>query len=183
MRIKQQGFTLIEVLVALALSAVLLVGTMRLFPALQRNVLRDYQSASARDSVWQLAYRVGKHLQRAGYCRDVCPISALQIEQGGSRVLIQWQAPDQPRGTADKYERTGYRLHQGDLQILKGVTEWSGELWEKVSDPSLVELTHFSVTQQRRSMGPPLLIIQLIARQKQTPSLIRIRHIVRGENL
>lgn len=183
MQIRQQGFTLIEVLVALALSSVLLLGTMRLFPALQRNVLREYQFTSARESVWELAYRIGKHLQRAGYCRGVCTAPALQIEQDGSRVLIQWQAPD-PRYTAGfEYQRVGYRLHQGELQILKGMKEFTGELWEKISDPGLVTLMHFSVTQLSRSGGPPLLVINLVARQKQTSSLIRVRHIVRGENL
>lgn len=99
MQLRQQGFTLIEVLVALALSSVLLLGTMRLFPALQRNILHEYQSASVRESVWLLAYGIGKHLQRAGYCRGICMTPALQIEQSGSRVLIQWQAPDSRNST------------------------------------------------------------------------------------
>lgn len=183
MQLRQQGFTLIEVLVVLALSSVLLLGTIRLYPILQRNILHEYQSASVRESVWQLAYRIGKHLQRAGYCRGVCATPALQIEQGGSRVLIQWQIPDSRNVTGDKYERTGYRLHQGTLQILKGTKEFTGELWEKISDPELMTLTHFSVTQLLREAGPPLLVINLTARQKQTSSFIRVRHIVRGENL
>ncbi|MCS3430951.1 prepilin peptidase-dependent protein [Klebsiella sp. BIGb0407] len=183
MRLSQQGFTLIEVLVALALSGVLLLGSMRLFPTLQRSILRDYQSACVRESVWQLAYRIGKHLQRAGYCRGVCKTPALQIEQGGSRVMIQWQAPDRQSSTDGEYVQTGYRLHQGTLQILKGTKEDTGELWEKISDPELMMLTHFSVTQLLRKASPPLLEINLTARQKQTSSLIKVRHIVRGENL
>jgi len=183
MRLRQQGFTLIEVLVALALSSVLMLGTIRLFPALQRNILHEYQSASVRESVWQLAYRIGKHLQRAGYCRGVCATPALQIEQDGSRVLIQWQTPASRSLTGAEYERTGYRLHQGALQILKGGKEFAGELWEKISDPELMTVTHFSVTRLTRQAGPPLLVIRLTARQKQTSSLIRVRHIVRGENL
>lgn len=183
MQLRQQGFTLIEVLVALALSGVLLLGTMRLFPALQRNILHEYQSASVRESVWQLAYGIGKHLQRAGYCRGICMTPALQIEQSGSRVLIQWQAPDSRNSTGGEQQRTGYRLHQGTLQILKGTKEFTGELWEKISDPELMTLTHFSVTQLLRDTGPPLLVISLVARQKKTSSLIRVRHIVRGENL
>lgn len=183
MWIKQQGFTLIETLVALALSGVLLLGTMRFFPTLQRNILHEYQFSSARESVWQLAYRIGKHLQRAGYCRGICTMQPLLIEQNGSRVLILWQVPGQPRSRGAQYERTGYRLQQGKLQILKRVREYDSELWESISDPELVTLTHFSVTRQLRSSGPPLLIIRLEARQKQRSSLIRIRHIVRGENV
>jgi len=183
MQLRQQGFTLIEVLVALALSSVLLLGTIRLFPALQRNILHEYQSASARESLWQLAYRIGKHLQRAGYCHGACTAPALQIEQEGSRVLIQWQTPSSRSLTGDEYERTGYRLHQGTLQILKGTKEFTGELWEKISDPELMTVAHFSVTRLPRKAGPPLLVICLTARQKQTSSLISVRHIVRGENL
>lgn len=180
MRINQQGFTLIEVLVALALSSALLLGVMRLFSTLQRNVLHEYQSAHARESVWQLAYRIGKHLQRAGYCRGVCSTApALKIEQGGSRVMIQWQPPH----AGHQIELTGYRLFQGELQIFKGMKEFSGEVWEKISDPLWVTLTHFSVTAQPRSVGPPLLMINLVATQKQRSSLIQVRHVVRGENL
>ena len=183
MWIKQRGFSLLEVLVALTLSGVLLLGALRLFPALQRNILYLYQSSSARESVWQLAYRIGKHLQRAGYCRGVCTIQPLQIEQGGSRVLIQWQGANQPGTTGSRYKQTGYRLHQGELQILKSVREYDGELWERISDSGLVTLTHFSITRQLRSREPPLLIIHLVARQKPYSTLIQIRHIVRGENL
>lgn len=183
MQLRQQGFTLIEVLVALALSGVLMLGAIRLFPVLQRNILHEYQSASVRESVWQLAYRIGKHLQRAGYCRGVCTHPALQIEQGGSRVLIHWQAPESRSLTGVDNERTGYRLHQGTLQILKGRKEFTGEIWEKISDPELMILTHFSVTPLQRKAGPPLLVISLTARQKQSSLLIKVRHIVRGENL
>lgn len=183
MRIRQQGFTLIEVLVALALSSLLLLGTLRFFPALQRNVLHEYHSASAHESVWQLAYRIGKHLQRAGYCRSTCMTPSLQIESGGSQVMIQWQVPDPRDITGGINERTGYRLHQGNLQILKGVKEFTGEQWEKISDPEHMTVTHFSVTPLLRSAGPPLLIIHLVARHKQASSLIRVRHVVRGENL
>lgn len=183
MRIRQRGFSLIEVLVALALSSGLLLGTLRLFPALQQNILREYQSSSARESLWQLALRIGKQLQRAGYCRGVCTAPGLQIEKGGSQVLIQWQSPDSQYAAGSEYEQTGYRLHQGELQILKGTKEFTGELWEKISDPGLITLTDFSVTWLSRRAGPPLLVINLVARQKQTSSLIRVRHIVRGENL
>ncbi|WP_300000391.1 prepilin peptidase-dependent protein [uncultured Cedecea sp.] len=183
MRLRQQGFTLIEVLVALALSSVLLLGVMRLIPMQQRNILRDYQSACVRESVWQLAYRIGKHLQRAGYCRGVCRIPALQIEQGGSRVLIQWQAPEPGNSIVGEYTQTGYRLHQGALQILKGTKEFTGELWENISDPELMTLTHFSVIKLLREVGPPLLVINLTARQQHSSSSITVRHIVRGENL
>lgn len=179
MRLRQQGFTLIETLVALALSTVLILGTLRLFPALERGILYEYQSAAVRESLWQLAYRIGKHLQRAGYCRTLCTVPALQIEHHGSRVLIQWQAPD----LNDKYERIGYRLHQGTLQILKGSKAFTGELWEKISDPELMTLTHFSVTPLQRKVGPPLLVIHLSAKQNQASPLISVRHIVRGENL
>lgn len=183
MWIKQQGFTLLEVLVVLTLSSVLLLGAIRLFPALQHDIWRGYQSASARESVWQLACRIGKHLQRAGYCRGICTAKALQIEHDGSQVLIQWQASGRRQSTCDGSERVGYRLHQGELQILKGRQGHSQALWERVSDPDLVTLTHFSVIPQWRSSGPPLLVIHLVARQKYVSQLIRIRHVVKGENL
>ncbi|MBS0849450.1 prepilin peptidase-dependent protein [Citrobacter sp. JGM124] len=181
MLIRQQGFTLVEVLVALCISSMLLLGGLRLLPAMQLPIFHEYQFSTARESVWQLAYRIGKHLQRAGYCHGICTMQALKIEQDGRRVLIQWQAPGQPCRT--QYEQTGYRLYQGELQILKNSTEYGREMWESISDPGLIILTDFSVTRQWRSNEPPLLVIQLTARQKQGGALIQIRHVVRGENL
>lgn len=177
------GFTLLEVLVALCVSSLLLLGSLGLFPAMQRNVLQQYQCSNARESVWQLAYRIGKHLQRAGYCQGICTMQPLQIEPGGRQVLIQWQAPGHAYRSSAQYERTGYRLHQGDLQILKHIRESGHAIWESISDPGQVTLTHFSVTRQSRRNQPPLLVIMLVARQKQGASLIQIRHVVRGENL
>lgn len=183
MQLKQRGFTLAETLVALTISAVLMLGSMRLFPALQRSIWREYQSVSAHESVWLLAQRIGKHLRRAGYCRGDCSISGLQLEQDGSRVLIQWQSTSFLSGLRSEYERIGYRLYHGSLQILRGDRAFAIERWESLSDPSLTELTHFSVVCHPLQGEPPRLTVQIIARHKQSQSWIRLRHTVRGENL
>lgn len=183
MQLKQQGFTLIETLVALTISAVLMLGAMRLFTALQRTVWHEYQAVSAHESLWQLAQRIGKQLKRAGYCREACTTPGLQPEQGGSRVMIQWQSTAFIPGRQPEYERTGYRLYRGSLQILRGDRAFAVERWENLTDPSETELTHFSVTRQPVNNGPPRLTVELIARQNQSQRWIRLRHTVRGENL
>lgn len=183
MQLKQRGFTLTETLVALAVSAALVLSSMRLFPALQRSIWREYQSVSGHESVWLLAQRIGKHLRRAGYCRGDCLVAGLQLDPGGSQILIQWQSTSSLPGIRPEYERVGYRLHRGTLQILRGDRAFTIERWESLSDPSQTELTHFSVTREPAQGGPPRLIIQITGRHRQSQVWIRLRHIVRGENL
>lgn len=43
MRLKEKGFSLLEVLIALGISSILLTGAARLLPALQLGVLRQAQ--------------------------------------------------------------------------------------------------------------------------------------------
>ena len=66
------AFQLLEVLIAMAISSVLLLSSARFLPALQREILRNTRQLALEDEIWQRVYTVAKHLQRAGYCRGNC---------------------------------------------------------------------------------------------------------------
>lgn len=179
MRLARHGFSLFGMLVALALSGLILTLSSRLLLDLQRAVLGEYQAAIARDSLWQLALDVGKHLQRAGYCRTDYQWPPLTLGRQGRCIIVQWQKPD---GQPDEFERLGYRFHQGTLQRLKDAPDCEGAGWEKVTDPQQLRLTDFSVTRRFRHHARPLLIIQLVASLAHRQRLIEVRHVVVGEN-
>ena len=68
-----RGFSLLEVLIAMAISSVLLLGASRFLPALQLGVLQQMRQQALEEDLWQPLFTVAKHIQRAGYCAgDTC---------------------------------------------------------------------------------------------------------------
>ena len=65
MPVKEQGFSLLEVLIAMAISSVLLLGAARFLPALQRESLTSTRKLALEDEIWLRVFTVAKHLQRA----------------------------------------------------------------------------------------------------------------------
>lgn len=66
MPVKEQGFSLLEVLIAMAISSVLLLGAARFLPALQRESLTSTRKLALEDEIWLRVFTVAKHLQREG---------------------------------------------------------------------------------------------------------------------
>lgn len=186
MRLANRGFTLLETLIAMALSSVVLLGAGKLFPALQRGVLTQYQQAALQESLWQLAFGFGKHLQRAGYCHGTCSGDGLALLKNGECVLVRWDINSngkwEPAGHAET-EITGFRLRNGSLETLKGATSCEGGSWEKISDPETMIVSHFSVMRHARKALQPLLEIRLGASLIDGRLPVTLRHIVVGYNL
>lgn len=83
MSVNERGFSLLEVLIAMAISSILLLSSARFLPVLQREILRNTRQLALEDEIWQRAYTVAKHLQRAGYCRGNCVGEGLVISAKG----------------------------------------------------------------------------------------------------
>ncbi|WP_312741746.1 prepilin peptidase-dependent protein [Cedecea neteri] len=182
----QRGFTLLETLIAMALSSALLLGTSRLFPALQGEVLRQYSYVAQQEALWQMAFTVGKNLQRAGYCRGQCLGEAVRLMNNGSCVVLQWDANGNGRwdsAPGSQNEQTGYRLRNGSLETQKSVEDCEGTGWERMSDPTQLVVQHFSVIRQNRKTGRPLFRISLAAYLNQGGRPVELSYTVSGENL
>ena len=69
---RQGGFSLTEVLIATAISSLLLINASHFLPGLQRAVLLQSAQRELEEEVWQRLFALGKQLQRAGYCAGNC---------------------------------------------------------------------------------------------------------------
>ena len=78
MPVKELGFSLLDVLIAMAISSVLLLGAARFLPALQRESLTSTRKLALEDEIWLRVFTVAKHLQRAGYCHGSCTGEGLE---------------------------------------------------------------------------------------------------------
>lgn len=162
----QRGFSLAEVLVALAIGSVLLLSTTRFLPAIQAALLRQTQGLALEDELWQRALAVAKHLQRAGYCRGVCSGKPLLLSHDGSCVLVQWDVNGNGRwdpASSSSPEQFGFRLQNMALETLRGATSCEGKNWERITEPASIQVQTFQITRQQRPGFAPQLTVTLSA--------------------
>ena len=78
------GFSLLEMLIAMAIGAVLMVSVGRFLPLLLEQNLRLQQRVQLQQELQQIAGSLAKALRRAGYCHGQCSGAALTLVSGGS---------------------------------------------------------------------------------------------------
>ncbi|HDS1150998.1 TPA: prepilin peptidase-dependent protein [Pluralibacter gergoviae] len=166
MSLTERGFSLAETLIAIAISSVLLLGSARYLPALQRGALQQYRAQMLAEEVWQRVYVISRHLQRAGYCASRrCAGNPLHLAPGCA--LIRWDT----RLTLARGEKaianadvTGFRLRDGALETLRGAESCAGKGWERMTDPDALSVEAFTISRHEIPGSAPLLTVTLAAR-------------------
>ncbi|WP_437888469.1 prepilin peptidase-dependent protein [Phytobacter sp. V91] len=161
---KQQGFSLIETLLAMAIGSVLLLAAARFLPALQLGVLQHTRTQMLEDELWQRLYTVARHLQRAGYCNGNCEGKPLVIGRDGECVIVQWDANSNGRWDTTPVsdaDSTGFRLQNGVLETLRGASSCEGKGWDKMTEPATIIVHSFTVNRQQSPGFPPVVSVSL----------------------
>ncbi|MGF6102809.1 prepilin peptidase-dependent protein [Enterobacter sp. A4] len=168
MLMRQRGFSLTEVLIATAISSLLLISASRFLPGLQQAVLLQSGQRELEEEIWQRLFALGKQLQRAGYCAGNCQGQALVTARQGSCVIVRWDANSNGKwdSTASENDSTGFRLESGVLETLRGATSCEGKGWEKLTDPDRLVITRFVVSKVEHAGFAPELTIDLAAIRK-----------------
>lgn len=162
-----RGFTLLEVLIAMAISTILLLGASRLLPALQFGIMQQMRQQALEEDLWQQLFTIAKHLQRAGYCAgDSCGSEPLNLAASGECLIARWDGNSNGRwetSPADDADSIGFRLKSGALETQRGAANCEGSGWYKMSDPASMIITRFQVIRHARSGFPPEFSIVLSA--------------------
>ena len=153
MSIKAAGFSLMEMLLAMALSGILMLGALRLLPHLQRQNLQLQSQVRLREELQQMLNVLEKALRRAGYCHGACQGEPLIIQR--TCLLVRWdensngrwEGPEQ--GESEWY---GYRLHNQRLEMQRGVVSCEGSGWESLSDPATISVNELAFTQRQQQV-------------------------------
>ncbi|MDK9583648.1 prepilin peptidase-dependent protein [Lelliottia wanjuensis] len=185
--LNQRGFSLTEVLIAMAIGSILLLCTARFLPGLQRAILMQEQQQELEEAIWQRATAIGKQLQRAGYCAGLCQGQALTLGRDGHCVIVQWDANSNGRwesSPSTEAEQTGYRLEAGALETQRGATNCEGKGWEKLTEPESIWVTQFTVSKtDHPGFAPELNIALDAARAGRLTESFQARWRVTGFNL
>ncbi|CCJ45405.1 prepilin peptidase dependent protein B, partial [Escherichia coli] len=187
MPVKEQGFSLLEVLIAMAISSVLLLGAARFLPALQRESLTSTRKLALEDEIWLRVFTVAKHLQRAGYCHGSCTGEGLEIVGQGDCIIVQWDANSNgiwDREPVKESDQIGFRLKEHVLETLRGATSCEGKGWDKVTNPDAIIIDTFQVVRQDVSGFSPVLTVNMRAASKSEPqTVVDASYSVTGFNL
>ncbi|RWR01741.1 hypothetical protein ED28_12005 [[Pantoea] beijingensis] len=180
---KEQGFSLVELLVAMAISGTLMLGAAKLLPLLQIQNLQILAGFQLREELQQIMLTLEKAVRRAGYCNGQCGGEGLYIDAAtGSCMLIKWDENSNGKWEGiDHYESEfyGYRIRNASMEMQRGVSRCEGAGWERISDPGFVVITQFTVRREKR-----LIKLRLAGYAVAFPSQrITIEHWVSGINL
>ena len=152
---KQAGFSLMEMLVALAVSSVLLVGAAKVLPVLQRNNLQTLMRFQLQEEMQLMMFTLQKAVIRAGYCKGKCAGAGLQIAESGRCFLVRWDENSNGKwegiGSTES-DYYGYRFRQGSLEMQRGIDNCNGGGWERLNDPETVILSDFRIVQKEKQM-------------------------------
>lgn len=187
MSVNERGFSLLEMLIAMAISSILLLSSARFLPALQREILRNTRQLVLEDEIWQWVYTVAKHLQRAGYCRGNCVGEGLVISAKGDCVIARWDANSNgvwESSPVKEADSIGFRLQDKVLETVRAATGCTGKGWEKMTDPATMKIEAFQVERLNFSGYSPLLTLRLRGVSNDQPQkVVEAIYSVTGFNL
>ena len=159
---RMRGFTLPEVLLALAIGSLITLGAMRFLPALQRGVLVTTQRHQVQTLLWQLAMSIGKSIRRAGYCNGECSGPGLWLAPAGNCLVAEWDFNSNGQwetAPAEQAEQVAYRHAGTDLETRRGGEGCGGRGWQRMNDPAALRIDSFRVW--RLAAGSPLVAIAI----------------------
>lgn len=146
---KIAGFSLLEMLIAMAISAVVMLSTGRFLPLLLAESAGVLQQAQLRQELQQMMATLEKAVRRAGYCHDECGSGALKISE--NCLLLRWDENSngkwEPVGHTES-DYYGFRLRQQQLEMQRGVDQCQSAGWERLSDPAFMTVEQFRISQQ-----------------------------------
>lgn len=146
---KIDGFSLLEMLIAMAISAVVMLSTGRFLPLLLAENAGVLQQAQLRQELQQIMVTLEKAVRRAGYCHGECGSGALKISE--HCLLLRWDENSNGKWEGVSYAESdyyGYRLRQQQLEMQRGVDQCQSAGWERLSDPAFMTVEQFGISQQ-----------------------------------
>ncbi|MBH1932095.1 prepilin peptidase-dependent protein [Serratia rubidaea] len=166
-----RGFTLPEVLLAMAAGSLIMLATTKAYPALRQQSAAFLGAYQLELRLRQAAFGIEKDLRRAGFCAGRCAGRPLTIarhagEEADSCVIVAYDLNRNGRWetAGDEAEKFGYRLRAGRLERQRGVSQCNGGGWENLFERDEVRIETFSIRLLPGNNGRRLLRLALSGR-------------------
>ncbi|ELZ5938567.1 MULTISPECIES: prepilin peptidase-dependent protein [Providencia] len=144
---KQQGFSLIEVLLAMAISSLVCIAATAVFPRLFKQTHQSYIQYEIDREIRQVLINMEKDFRRIGYCSSAsCQGEAMKIDakflshHPNSCIIFaydqnlsgSWRPV---RARSKESDFFGYRLNGHKLESNRNVEDCDGKRWQSLFDP------------------------------------------------
>ncbi|MCO6524430.1 MAG: prepilin peptidase-dependent protein [Candidatus Schmidhempelia sp.] len=152
--LKQQGFSLFEMAIVLALSSILMIAIMQFFPTFQRQWLFIYQKQRIMHILNNAILPLYKDIKRAGFIAKInIPTigDAIQISSNGNCIIIHYDLNRIGKWTIDakdlsKIDTFAYRYAKNNVEYLAGAKNCESMGWEKLFDNKEINITQFHLS-------------------------------------
>ncbi|MCA4824068.1 MAG: prepilin peptidase-dependent protein [Serratia rubidaea] len=175
-----RGFTLPEVLLAMAAGSLIILAAAKAYPALRQQSAAFLGAYQLELRLRQAAFGIEKDLRRAGFCAGTCIGRAMSIarhagEAPDSCVIVAYDLNRNGRweATGDEAEKFGYRLREGRLERQRGVSQCNGGGWENLFERAEVHIETFNVRLLPGKDGRRLLRLTLGGRSADSGAMTR----------
>ena len=153
----QRGFTLSEMLLAMLICGVVLLGVAQFFPRLFQQSRQLQQQNLLTQELRQLMLVLEKNLRRAGFCQQSpCAGRGVTVSDQGRCLILRLQerrypADGRPGGLAN--ESYGYRWRDGSIETQRGVQHCRETGWERLTDPATLRVDALRFESQLPRVG------------------------------
>lgn len=175
------GFSLMEVLLAMLVGCVMVIGSMQIYPTLRRHSQNTLRHFWLEQRIHQALFALEKDLRRAGFCTRRCQDNVVTLgqfpgEMANSCAIVAYDF-NRRGGAPQRRETFGYRLRAGAWETQVSIVDCGGGGWERRLDPQEVTVTRFEVIAWRNVTGLTLYEVHLAGHWFRRPDIAR--HTVR----
>lgn len=148
-----KGYSLLEMLISLALSSLIVISATTLYPQLQLHILHYYQQFRLEQSVQTAMAGLIKDVKRAGFIANhpkKMTQKAIDINQKQNCVIIRydseirgdWVYNSEDIAQSDVF---AYRYIKNNIEYKTGALTCAGANWDKLFDPNEIKVTAFTI--------------------------------------
>lgn len=185
--LKVSGFSLVEMLISIALSSLIILGCYTFYVQLQTYIIQNYQRIRLEQNVQYAIAGLAKDIRRAGFIANSptkMKTKALEINQQRNCIIIRYDSEIRHDWVHNPLKIKNsdvfsYRFHKNNLEYKTGSINCQGSNWEKLFDPAEFKVTHFSITQRANAIELSL-DVELINNQQINYHMTKI---IKNENL
>ncbi|MEI9533759.1 prepilin peptidase-dependent protein [Moellerella wisconsensis] len=159
-RLLQQGFTLLETLIALSISSLVCLAIVQTYPMFVANISQYFIHYQIDRDAKRVLLNIEKDFRRIGYCLggkcvgEAITLGAKQGEAQHSCILFAYDQDNSGLWAKPNKQHSNYfayRLNNHRLESARGADSCNIDMWASLFDPLLINVQRFTLDWQPTS--------------------------------